>query len=124
MARSFNVELTMREAPVEAQARAASALVEPARAVGLRLTKRGTGELGYRPRVQFPFVIMLWHALNGERMTVTFRPEERGGTRVAIRGAVAGSRLPLATVRRTLVGAARRSTRRLTARGARPAPHP
>jgi hypothetical protein len=51
MAIPFDVQLSMSEAPSEAQARAADALVDPARAVGLRLTKRGAGELGYRPRV-------------------------------------------------------------------------
>jgi hypothetical protein len=85
----FNVELSMREAPAEAQARAATALTDPARTVGLRLTKRGAGELGYRPRVQFPFLIMLWHNLNREQMTVTFEPGATGGTRVTISGAVA-----------------------------------
>ena len=79
----------MREAPAEAQARAVSALTDPARAVGLRLTKRGPGELTYRPRVQFPFLLMLWHNLSGERMTVRFDPGSAGGTRVTISGAVA-----------------------------------
>ena len=74
MAAAFNVDLSMREPPAEAQARAVTALKDPAHAVGLRLTKRGPGELSYRPRVQFPFVIMLWHNLNRERMTVTFAP--------------------------------------------------
>ena len=89
MATPFNLELSMREAPAEAQARAATALNEPARAVGLRLTKRGAGELSYRPRVQFPFVIMLWHNLNREQMTVKFEPGTAGGTHVTIAGAVA-----------------------------------
>jgi hypothetical protein len=89
MATAFNVELSMREAPAEAQARAATALTDPARAIGLRLTKRGAGELGYKPRVQFPFLIMLWHNINGERMTVKFEPGATGGTRVTISGAVA-----------------------------------
>lgn len=62
---------------------------EPARVVGLRLTKRGAGEHGYRPRVQFPFLIMLWHNLNREQMTVKFDPDANGGTRVTISGAVA-----------------------------------
>jgi hypothetical protein len=96
MANRFNVELSMREAPAEAQARAASALNEPARRVGLRLTKRGAGELGYRPRVQFPFLIMLWHNLNGEQMSVKFDPGAGGGTRVTISGAVAAGNHPLA----------------------------
>jgi hypothetical protein len=96
MASSFNVEFSLSEPPAEAQARAADAFTEPARAVGLRLTKRGAGELQYRPRVQFPFVIMLWHNLSGEKMTVRFEPGEGGGTRVAINGAVARGRQPLA----------------------------
>ena len=81
MASTFKIELSMREAPAEAQARAATALTEPARAVGLRLTKRGASELGYKPRVQFPFLIMLYHNLNGEQMTVKFEPGGAGGTR-------------------------------------------
>jgi hypothetical protein len=89
MASAFNVELSMKEAPAEAQARAATALADPARAVGLRLTKRGALELGYKPRVQFPFALMLWHTLSGERMTVSFEPGSAGGTRVRISGAVA-----------------------------------
>jgi hypothetical protein len=88
MANKSNVELSMPEAPPEAQARAATALNEPARALGVRLTKRGAAELGYRPRVQFPFLIMLWHNLNRERMTVKFDPGATGGTRVTITGAV------------------------------------
>ena len=35
-------------------ARAAIALAEPARAIGLRLAKRTAGALQYTPRVQFP----------------------------------------------------------------------
>jgi hypothetical protein len=89
MAVAFTVELSMREPPGEAQARAAIALSEPARAVGLRLTARGAGELGYRPRVQFPFLIMLYHNLNREQMTVRFEPGPTGGSRVTISGAVA-----------------------------------
>src|SRR4029077_2782794 len=57
MASSFNVELSMQEPPAEAQARAAAVLADPARAVGLRLTKRSSGELRYGPRVQFPFLL-------------------------------------------------------------------
>ena len=91
MPSAFNVELSMREAPTEAQARAVTALVEPARAVGLRLTKRGAGELSYTPRVQWPFVVMLYHKLSGERMTVRFEPGGEGGTRLTISGKVAGS---------------------------------
>jgi hypothetical protein len=96
MAAPFDVQLSMPEPPSEAQARAASALVEPARAVGLRLTKRGPGELGYAPRKQWPFVMMLWHKLNGVRMTATFEPGEGGGTRVSIDGAVTRANHPLA----------------------------
>jgi hypothetical protein len=96
MASPFSVELSMPEPPAEAQARAATALSEPARLVGLRLTKRAAGELQYKPRVQFPFAIMLWHNLNGEKMTVNFEPGESGGTRVSISGAVARGKHPLA----------------------------
>jgi hypothetical protein len=96
MANQFNVELSMRQPPSEAQAHAATALTDAARAVGLRLTERGAAELVYKPRVQFPFMLMLWHTLNGERMTVRFTPGANGGTHVAISGAVAGSRHPLA----------------------------
>jgi hypothetical protein len=90
MAKTFSVELSMREAPSEAQARAVTALNEPARAVGLRLKNQGTGELAYRPRVGFPFVVNLWHHLNREQMTVRFEPGASDGTRVTISGAVAG----------------------------------
>jgi hypothetical protein len=91
MPRAFTVELSMREAPVEAQARAATALVEPARLVGLRLTTRGVGELRYAPRVQWPFFVMLYHKLSGVHMTVKFEPGAEGGTRVMISGRVSGS---------------------------------
>jgi hypothetical protein len=96
MPSAFNVELSMREAPNDAQARAVSALVEPARTVGLRLTKRGAGELRYTPRVQWPFVVMLYHKLRGEQMTVRFEPGTEAGTRVMISGKVAGSNHMLA----------------------------
>ncbi len=96
MPSAFNVELSMREAPAEAQARAATALAEPARAIGLRLTKRGGGELGYTPRVQWPFLVMLYHKLSGEQMTVRFEPGAEGGTRVTISGKVSGSNHMLA----------------------------
>ena len=96
MASPFNVEFALAEPPADAQARAVETLVEPARAVGLRLTKRGQGELQYRPKAQFPFVIMLWHNLNGEKMTVRLEPGEAGGTRVAITGAVGRGKHPLA----------------------------
>ena len=96
MAKSFSVELSMRESPEEAQARASAALADPARAVGLRLTGNESGQLSYKPRVQFPFLVMLWHNLNGERMTVRFEPAAEGGSRVSISGAVAAGREPLA----------------------------
>jgi hypothetical protein len=73
-----------------------NALTGPARTVGLRLRRREPGKLSYRPRVQFPFVLMLSHYLNGERMTVSFTPADDGGTRVTIAGHVARSRHPLA----------------------------
>jgi hypothetical protein len=40
MAVPFDVQLSMPEAPSEAQGRAADALAQPARRVGLRLTNR------------------------------------------------------------------------------------
>lgn len=97
MASPFTVELSMPEPPAEAQARAVNDLTEPARAIGLRLTKRAAGELRYKPRIQFPFLIMLWHNLSGEKMTVKFESGESGGTRVSISGAVARARHPLAS---------------------------
>lgn len=96
MARPFDVELGMDQGPEEAQARAAGAWTESARLVGLRLTKKTAGELEYRPRVQFPFVLMGWHYLNRERMTARFDPSESGGTLISIRGAVASSKHLLA----------------------------
>jgi hypothetical protein len=96
MASPFDVELAIDQRPEEAQARAAVAWTEPARLVGLRLTKRMAGELQYRPRVQFPFVLMGWHYLNGERMTARFNPGGSGGTRISIAGAVASSKHLLA----------------------------
>ena len=96
MASKFSVEVSMREAPAEAQSRAASAFSQPARALGLRLRSRGAGELSYGPRVQFPFLIMLFHYLNGERMKVRFDADASGGSRVTISGAVAKSKQPLA----------------------------
>jgi hypothetical protein len=97
MAKNFSVEVSLPEAPAQAQARAARALAEPARAVGLRLTRQSGGELQYRPRVQFPFMLMLWHNLNGERMTVRFEDGDGGGTRVLISGAVGGGSVELAS---------------------------
>jgi hypothetical protein len=96
MAKSFSVELSTGEPPEEAQARASAALAGPAKAVGLRLTASEPGRLSYRPRVQFPFLLMLWHTLNGERMSVQFEPAADGGSRVSISGAVASARQPLA----------------------------
>lgn len=96
MANVFNVQLSMREPPAEAQARAATALTEPARAVGLRLTKRGAGELSYKPRVQFPFLVMLYHNIRGEHMTVKFEPTDAGGTRILFSGKVASGSHALA----------------------------
>jgi len=96
MASAFNIELSMSESPVEAQTRATRAFTEPASAVGLRLTGRGPGELRYRPPVQWPFVLVLWRMLNGERMTVRFEPADSGGTRVTINGATARAKQRLA----------------------------
>jgi hypothetical protein len=39
---TFRVELSMQEAPAEAQERAATALIEPARAVGFKRISAGT----------------------------------------------------------------------------------
>jgi hypothetical protein len=97
MAKAFTIELAVSESPAEAQAHAADAFTQPASAIGLRLTERGSGELKYRPRVQWPFLVMLWHTLNGEKMTVKFVSADGGGTRVTITGAVAGGMHPLAT---------------------------
>ncbi|MGO8904073.1 MAG: hypothetical protein ACLQMH_00440 [Solirubrobacteraceae bacterium] len=99
MAKAFSVELSLREAPSEAQARATTALKQPAAAIGLRLKNQGAGELAYRPRVGFPFLVNLWHHLNREQMTVKFEPGATGGTRVMISGAVAGGRRALAANR-------------------------
>jgi hypothetical protein len=96
MASAFNIELSMSEPPAEAQARAADAFTEPAVAVGLRLTQRGSGELKYRPLVQWPFLVVLWRNLNGEKMAVKFAPASGGGTRVTIEGAVARAKHLLA----------------------------
>jgi hypothetical protein len=96
MAVPFEVQLSMSEAPSEAQARAAEALADPAHRVGLRLTKRDAGVLTYRPRMQFPLALMLWRAVTGERMTVRFEPGEEGGAQVEISGAVGRGRQPLA----------------------------
>ena len=97
MAQQFTLQLSMPEQPTEAQAHAATALADPARAVGLRLTKRGAGELDYRTHVKFPLLLRLWHNLNGERMTVGFEPASGGGTRVTLTGAVTRSNHALAS---------------------------
>jgi hypothetical protein len=89
MADAFSVELSMHEGPADAQDRAVTALIEPARAVGLRLNRRSDGELGYRPPVKFPLIVAMWHRLSGEHMTARFEPSADGGTRVTINGAVA-----------------------------------
>jgi hypothetical protein len=96
MASTFNVEFSIQDAPAEAQTRAAEAFTEPALAVGLRMTKRVAGELQYRPQVQWPFLIVLWRNLNGEKMSVSFQPGEAGGTHVTISGRVARSKHSLA----------------------------
>jgi len=96
MATPFTVTLSMPEPPDEARARAANELTAPAQAIGLRLTGRDAGELQYKPRVQWPFLLMLWHSINGEKMTVRFERGEGGGTRVTISGAVARDKHPLA----------------------------
>lgn len=96
MASAFNVEFSVPEDPAEAEASAAEAFTEPAAAIGLRLAARGAGELQYGPRVQWPFLIVLWRKLNGEKMSVSFRPGEAGGACVTISGAVARSKHSLA----------------------------
>jgi hypothetical protein len=97
MASNFNVEFTMREAPGEAQATAASGLSQPARQLGLRQSKQSPGQLEFRPRVGFPLLLSLYRVLSGERMTVTFEPAASGGTSVSINGAVSRSKVPLAS---------------------------
>jgi hypothetical protein len=87
---TFSVELSMHEAPADAQERAATALVEPARAVGFKLSKRGDHELDYKPRPKYPLNLTLWQ--RGEKMTVKFEPAVDGGTRVMISGAVVRSK--------------------------------
>ncbi len=96
MAKTFSVELSMSETPSEAQARAATALEKPARAVGLRLKGREEGKLDYRPPVGFPFLVNLWRHLDREQMTVKFAPASTGGSHVTISGAVASGRHALA----------------------------
>ncbi len=96
MASIFKVEFSIPDAPEEAQARAAEAFADPALAVGLRLAMREAGELRYGPRVQWPFLIVLWRKLAGEKMVVTFRPRDTGDTCVTISGAVARGKYPLA----------------------------
>jgi hypothetical protein len=96
MPSAFNIELSTSRSPAEAQASVADAFTEPAEVVGLTLTKRGAGELTYGPRVQWPFLLVLWRRLRGEKMTVKVKPADGGGTRVTINGAVARSKHPLA----------------------------
>jgi hypothetical protein len=45
----------------------------------------------------FPFLLVLWHNLNRERMTVTFEPDDSGGARVRLSGAVARNSVALAS---------------------------
>ena len=90
MASTFGVELSMPEPAAEAQERAATALIEPARAIGLELAKRGDRELDYKARIVYPLNLTLWH--RGEQMTVKFDPAAEGGTRVIISGALAKSK--------------------------------
>ncbi|HEY2653539.1 MAG TPA: hypothetical protein VGI50_16570 [Solirubrobacteraceae bacterium] len=97
MASPFEVELSVHQSPDEAQSQAAVALGDAALRVGLRLTGQRPGELQYTPKLQFPFVRMLYHKLQGEKMTVTFSRGSDGGTRVTIRGGVARNVLPLAS---------------------------
>lgn len=97
MASPFKVELSMRQAPSEAQSQAATALGDAALSVGLRQTDQRPGELQYSTRMRFPFLLMLWHKLQGERMTVSFVPAPDGGTQVTISGAVARNLHPLAS---------------------------
>lgn len=96
MARAFNIELAMSESPAEAQARAAERFTEAAAAVGLRLSERDHGALKYRPIVRWPFLLVLWRNLSGEKMTVNFEPADGGGTRVRIKGAVSRAKQALA----------------------------
>ncbi len=93
MAKTLRVELSMREAPGEAQAQAEAALKAPARAVALRQTQRGAGELAYRPRIDFPFLVNLWHHLNREQMTVT--SAEGSQCRPAVGPWITHSRAPI-----------------------------
>lgn len=97
MASPFEVELSMRQPPSEAQSEAVIKLTDPAVRLGLRLTNQAANELQYKPRVQWPFLLMLWRNIQGEKMTVTFSPGSDGGSQVAIRGAVASARHPLAS---------------------------
>ena len=53
-------------------------------------------DLDERHIVQWPFLIVLWRNLNGEKMTVKFEPADGGGTHVRIKGAVGRAKQPLA----------------------------
>lgn len=92
MTSHFTVELHMREPPGEALARAAAALEQPAHDVGLKLARRRSARLDYRPRPRMYFSLRVWHYVRGEHMTVSFDPGASGGTRVRIVGSVAGSK--------------------------------
>jgi hypothetical protein len=96
MASKFKVELSMQEPPGEAQERAASALTEPARRIGLELANRGERELEYKPRIKWPLLVSLWHRLNGEHVTIKFEPEAEAGTHITIVGAVPKGKHPMA----------------------------
>jgi hypothetical protein len=97
VASQFSVEVMTRESPSGAQVRAATALTEPAGALGLSLKNRGGDQLEYRPHLRWPLLAALWHNLNRERMTVKFAPAEASGTRVTITGAVTRGQHALAT---------------------------
>jgi hypothetical protein len=96
MGSKFEVEMTVREEPQEAQSRAAGALEDAAGAVGLRLAGRAPGQLRYRPPIQWPLLVALYHRLNGEQMAVSFRPADGGGTAITLQGSVARGRHALA----------------------------
>jgi hypothetical protein len=96
MGSEFEVEMTVREEPQEAQSRAAGVLEDAAGAVGLRLTGRTPGQLRYRPPIQWPLLLALYHRLKGEQMAVSFRPADGGGTAITVQGSVARGRHALA----------------------------
>jgi hypothetical protein len=96
MGSKFEVEMTVRESPQEAQSRAAGVLKQAAGAVGLRLAARVPGQLRYRPPIQWPLLLALYHRFSGEQMVVSFRPADGGGTAIVLQGSVARGRLALA----------------------------